>query len=58
MDTQRTTAFWLLPVGAYDSPPLYDIASVLPYPQFDVARVKLAMKIGDKYRLRDIGRRE
>jgi serine/threonine-protein kinase HipA len=38
--------------------PLYDIASVLPYAQFDLNRVKLAMKIGDKYRLRDIGRRE
>ena len=38
--------------------PLYDVASVLPYPQFDVDRVKLAMKIGDKYRLREIGRRE
>lgn len=38
--------------------PLYDIASVLPYSQFDLNRVKLAMKIGDRYRLRDIGRRE
>jgi serine/threonine-protein kinase HipA len=38
--------------------PLYDIASVLPYPRFDLNRVKLAMKIADKYRLRDIGRRE
>ncbi len=38
--------------------PLYDIASVLPYPRFDLDRVKLAMKVGDKYRLRDIGRRE
>jgi serine/threonine-protein kinase HipA len=38
--------------------PLYDIASVLPYAQFDLNRVKLAMKVGDTYRLRDIGRRE
>jgi serine/threonine-protein kinase HipA len=38
--------------------PLYDIASVLPYSQFDLNRVRLAMKIGDRYRLRDIGRRE
>lgn len=38
--------------------PLYDIASVLPYAQFDVNRVKLAMKIGDRYRLRQIGPRE
>lgn len=38
--------------------PLYDIASVLPYAQFDVNRLKLAMRIGDRYRLRDIGLRE
>ncbi len=38
--------------------PVYDIASVLPYAQFDLNRVKLAMKVGDKYRLREIGRRE
>ena len=38
--------------------PLYDVATVLPYSQFDLNRVKLAMKVGDKYRLRDIGRRE
>ncbi len=38
--------------------PLYDLASVLPYARFDVNRVKLAMKVGDKYRLRDITARE
>lgn len=38
--------------------PLYDVASVLPYPQFDVNRVKLAMKIGDTYRLQRVGLRE
>jgi serine/threonine-protein kinase HipA len=38
--------------------PLYDVASVPPYSQFDLKRVKLAMKVGDKYRLRDVGRRE
>ena len=38
--------------------PLYDIASVLPYAEFDVNRVKLAMKIGDKYRIQQIGLRE
>ncbi len=35
--------------------PLYDIASVLPYAPFDVNRVRLAMKIGGKYRLRQVG---
>lgn len=34
--------------------PLYDVASVLPY-DFDLKRVRLAMKIGGVYRLRDIG---
>ncbi len=38
--------------------PLYDIASALPYPELDPHRLKLAMKIGDQYRLRQIGRRE
>ena len=34
----------------------YDIASVLPYDQqFDVHKIKLAMKVGGKYKLRDIG---
>jgi serine/threonine-protein kinase HipA len=38
--------------------PLYDAASVLPYPRFDLERAKLAMKIGGQYRLRSIGVRE
>jgi serine/threonine-protein kinase HipA len=38
--------------------PLYDVASVLPYPRFDLERAKLAMKIGGQYRLRSIGLRE
>jgi serine/threonine-protein kinase HipA len=38
--------------------PLYDLASVLPYPDFDPRRIRLAMKIGREYRLREIGRRQ
>ncbi len=38
--------------------PLYDVASVLPYPGIDPQSIKLAMKIGDEYRLRDIGPRQ
>ena len=34
--------------------PLYDIASILPY-EFDVQKVRLAMKVGGTYRLRDVG---
>jgi serine/threonine-protein kinase HipA len=48
----------IAPEGRVRLAPVYDVASVLPYSQFDMNRVKLAMKIGDKYRLRDIGRRE
>lgn len=37
--------------------PLYDLASVLPYPQrIDPRKAKLAMKIGSTYRLREIRR--
>ena len=34
--------------------PLYDLASVLPY--HDARRIKLAMKVGGRYGLREIGR--
>ncbi len=32
-------------------------ASILPYPSVDISKVKLAMKIGGEYRLRNIGLR-
>ncbi len=35
--------------------PLYDLASVLPYPDIDIERAKLSMKLGGEYRLRNIG---
>lgn len=34
--------------------PLYDVASVLPYPDIDMEKAKLSMKLGDEYRLRNI----
>ncbi len=37
--------------------PLYDIASILPY-DFDIRQVRLAMKVGGNYRLRDVGPRQ
>jgi serine/threonine-protein kinase HipA len=37
--------------------PLYDVASILPY-DFDLQKVRLAMKIGGAYRLRDNGSRQ
>jgi serine/threonine-protein kinase HipA len=38
--------------------PLYDIASVLPYDEFDIHKVKLAMKVGGEYKVRQIGARQ
>jgi serine/threonine-protein kinase HipA len=37
--------------------PLYDLASILPYLNVNLSKVKLAMKIGGEYRLRNIGLR-
>lgn len=34
--------------------PLYDLASILPYPEFNRMKIRLAMKLGGKYRIRDI----
>lgn len=38
--------------------PLYDVASTLPSDNLDPERIKLAMKIGGEYRVRDIGPRQ
>lgn len=38
--------------------PLYDVASTLPYDEFDLRKVKLAMKIGGEYKLSLIGLRQ
>lgn len=38
--------------------PLYDLASVLPYDDFEQSGMKLAMKVGGEYRLRDIRLRQ
>lgn len=38
--------------------PLYDLASALPYTALPIQKLKLAMKIGGKYRVRDIGRHQ
>jgi serine/threonine-protein kinase HipA len=35
--------------------PFYDIASIFAYPNVDPDKARLAMKIGDEYRLRDVG---
>jgi serine/threonine-protein kinase HipA len=38
--------------------PLYDVASILPYDEFDPHKVKLAMKVGGEYKLSQIGLRQ
>lgn len=38
--------------------PLYDIASILPYDDVDMQKIKLAMKIGDEYKLSLISLRD
>jgi serine/threonine-protein kinase HipA len=38
--------------------PLYDVASMLPYDEFDLRKVKLAMKVGGEYKLSLIGLRQ
>jgi len=38
--------------------PLYDVASILPYEEFDLRKVKLSMKVGDEYKLSQIGLRQ
>lgn len=38
--------------------PLYDVASLLPYEQYDPWKTKLSMKVGGEYRLREIRRAE
>ena len=34
--------------------PLYDLASAVPYDDLDPQRITLAMKVGSKYRIRDV----
>ncbi len=54
----KNYALLLARAGQVRLAPLYDLASALPYDDLDSERLKLAMKIGDKYRLRHIGAHE
>jgi serine/threonine-protein kinase HipA len=38
--------------------PLYDVASILPYPTVQIPKLKMAMKVGGHYHLRMIGVRQ
>jgi hypothetical protein len=53
----KNYAFLLGAEGAARLAPLYDLASVLPYPTIDQQKAKLAMKLGGEYRLRNISLR-
>ena len=46
------------PGGLTRLAPLYDLASVLPYDDLDIRRMKLAMKVGGEYLLTQIGPRQ
>ena len=46
---------WLIrAVARIFKPPLYDVASVLPYPDKDILKVALSMKLAGEYRLHNI----
>lgn len=47
----------MLPGGVIRLAPLYDVISLLPYPEGKGPRAKLAMRIGGEYRMRAIERR-
>jgi serine/threonine-protein kinase HipA len=46
---------FLIGPGRVRFAPLYDIASALPYDDLQFRKLKLAMRVGKKYRLKDIG---
>ncbi|MBL9116829.1 MAG: type II toxin-antitoxin system HipA family toxin [Verrucomicrobiaceae bacterium] len=55
----KNYAFLIAPGGQTRLAPLYDLASALPYPQQIYPRhATLAMKVGNHYKLREIGMRE
>lgn len=53
----KNYAHLMLLGGVIRLAPLYDIISLLPYPEGRGPRVKLAMRIGGEYRMRAVGRR-
>lgn len=54
----KNYALLIASAGRVRLAPLYDLASALPYDDTQLQKLKLAMKIGPDYRLRDIGARE
>jgi len=54
----KNFALLIAAAGRVRLAPLYDLASALPYDDMAFQKLKLAMKIGPDYRLRDIGAHE
>ena len=52
----KNYALLLAAAGQVRLAPLCDIASVLPYSDIDIERARSSMKIGNEYRLRNIGK--
>ena len=52
----KNYALLIASAGQVRLAPLYDIASILPYPDIDIQKARSSMKIGNEYRLRNIGK--
>jgi serine/threonine-protein kinase HipA len=50
----KNYALLIASAGQVRLAPLYDIASILPYPDIDIQKARSSMKIGNEYRLRNI----
>jgi serine/threonine-protein kinase HipA len=52
----KNYALLIASAGQVRLAPLYDVASILPYPDIDIQKARSSMKIGNEYRLRNIGK--
>jgi serine/threonine-protein kinase HipA len=52
----KNYALLIASAGQVRLAPLYDIASILPYPDIDTQKARSSMKIGNEYRVRNIGK--
>jgi serine/threonine-protein kinase HipA len=52
----KNYALLIASAGQVRLAPLYDIVSILPYPDIDIQKARSSMKIGNEYRLRNIGK--
>jgi serine/threonine-protein kinase HipA len=52
----KNYALMIASAGQVRLAPLYDIASILPYPDINIQKAHSSMKIGNEYRLRNIGK--